>query len=124
MSDETKRTISLIVFGFGIFGGLWGCAAWTGGIFVIGANDSLPEILALTFTLATPLPACVLALWRPVIAGSWLVFAGLFFPYGMLAQRAYMIHARHAPDQLTVLQMLRGSVPVSGVLIGFGFSAS
>jgi hypothetical protein len=69
MSDQIKRSISFGVFGFGIFGGLWGCLAFARGAF-IGANDNLQEILALTFALATPLPACILALWQRVIAGA------------------------------------------------------
>ena len=65
-----------------------GCLAYARSAFVMGANDNLQEILALTFALATPRPACILALWQRVIAGSWL---SAFLPYGMVAERAYMI---------------------------------
>jgi hypothetical protein len=90
-SDTTKRAISFAVFGLGILGGLWGCLAYARSMFVVDVNDSPREIWALTFALATPLPACVLALWQRVIAGFWLIFAGCYFLYGMVVQRAYMI---------------------------------
>jgi hypothetical protein len=89
-------------------------------MFVVGVNDSGPEIWAITFALATPLPACVLALWQRKIAGFWLIFAGCYFPYGMLAQRTYMIHVSNFPDQPSVLQTIRGSLPLSLILIGIG----
>jgi hypothetical protein len=74
----------------------------------------------MTFALATPLPACILALWQRVIAGWWLVFVGCFFPYGMLSERAYMIRVRSFPDQHTVLQTVLISLIISGPLIAIG----
>jgi len=75
---------------------------------------------ALTFALATPLPAYILAFWQRVIAGVWLIFAGCYFMYGMLVQRAYMIHVRNFTNQPTVLQTLLDCLPYSLVLIGVG----
>jgi hypothetical protein len=118
--DGMKRAISFSVFGFGILGGLWGCLSSTRGVFTIGNNDCLQEILAITFAFITPFPACILALWKRLIAGLWLIFAGCFFPYGMMAERAYMIQVRHFPDQLTVLQTIQYSLYISLPLIGIG----
>jgi hypothetical protein len=120
LSDADKRTISVGVFALGVFGGLWGCGIFARGAFVMGANDSLPEILAVTFAFATPLPTFVFALWQPVKAGLWLIFTGLFFPCGMIAQRAYLIEVRHFPDQPTVSQDMLAGLPYTCVLVGFG----
>jgi hypothetical protein len=89
-------------------------------MFVVGMNDSPQEVWAITFAFATPLPACVLALWQRVLAGFWLIFAGCYFSYGMVVQRAYMIQVRHFPDQPTVMQTIRDSLPISLVLVGIG----
>ena len=86
----------------------------------MGENDTLQEILALTFALAAPLPACILALWQPVIAGSWLMFVGAFLPYGMVAERAYMIQVRGFPDQPTIVRTILAVLPISYVLVGIG----
>ena len=120
MSDRSKRAISAAVFGLGILGGLWGCVASAASAFTIGANDSTPEILAIIFALATPLPVCIVALWKRLVPGMWLIFAGCFFPYGMLAQRAYMIKVQHFYDQETVLETLRFSLPCTFVLVALG----
>lgn len=118
--DGTKRAISFAIFGLGILGGLWGCLAYAGAMFVVGTNDSPQEVWALTFAFATPLPACVLALWNRLVAGIWLIFAGCYFVYGMLVQRTYMIQVRHFPDQPTVIQTVLGSLRISLVLIAIG----
>jgi hypothetical protein len=117
---EIQRTISFGVFGFGIFGGLWGCLSGAGAFFVIGRNDTLPEILAITFALATPLPTCILALWKRAWAGAWLIFAGSFFPYGMFSERSRMVYLGHAADPPTVWQLTLVCLLFSGVLIGIG----
>jgi len=118
-----KRAISFAVFGLGILGGLWGCIASAGEVFTIGLNDSYQEILAITFGLMTPFPACILALWKRFAAGLWLVFAGCYFTYGMLAERTYMIQQRHFPDQPTIQQTINGSLPISFTLVGIGLFA-
>lgn len=115
-----KRSISFAVFGLGIFGGLYGCVGCAGASFFIGVNDSSQEIWAITFAYGTPFLACILALWRRLIAGSWLIFSGCFFVYGMVFQRTYMIQVRHFPDQPTVQQTIHGALPVSLALIGVG----
>jgi hypothetical protein len=122
-SNGMKRAIGFAVFGLGILGGLWGCVASAGGVFTIGLNDSYQEILAITIGLMTPLPVCILALWKRLFAGLWLIFAGCFFTYGMVAQRTYMIVERHFPDQPTVEQVIKSSLPVSLVLVALGLFA-
>jgi hypothetical protein len=119
-SNGVKRAVSFAVFGFGILGSLWGCLAAAGGVFTIGANDCLQEILAITFAFATPFPVCILAMWKRLIAGVWLIFAGCFLPYGMIAERNYMIQVMHYTDQSTVLQAILISLRVSAPLIGLG----
>ena len=120
MSDHRKRAVSGAVFGLGILGGLWGCVACAGGAFTIGANDSAPEIFAIIFALATPLPMCIVALWKRLVPGVWLIFAGFFFIPGMLAQRTYMIGVRHFPDQPTVGQTIRFGLPLTVALTALG----
>jgi hypothetical protein len=118
--NGVKRAIGFAVFGFGILGGIWGCFIYAGGLFTVGINDCLQEILAITFAFATPFPACILALWKRLVAGSWLIFAGCYFPYGMMAERTYMIRIRNFPDQLTVQQTILNSLYISLPLIGIG----
>jgi hypothetical protein len=115
-----KRAVSFAVFGLGILGSLCGCLAAAGGVFTIGINDCLQEILAITFAFATPFPALILAIWKRLFAGVWLIFAGCYLPYGMLAERTYMIQVRHFPDQSTVLQTIQFSLRASLPLIGLG----
>jgi hypothetical protein len=45
---------------------------------------------------------------------------GLFFPYGLLAQRAYMIEVRHFSDQQTVSQTIGTCLPITLVLAALG----
>jgi len=120
ISTRSKRGISAAVFGLGSLAGLCGCFGASRGIFTIGENDCLPEILAITFAAVTPLPACVIALWKRLLPGMWLIFAGCFFPYGMLSERAYMIAVRHFYDQPTVAQTVGFSLPFTLVLAAFG----
>lgn len=115
-----KRVVSAGVFGLGVLAGLWGCIAYPGVMFVVGENDSPQEVWALTFALATPLPACMLALWKRLVPGVWLIFAGCFFSYGMLAQRVYMINVRHFSNQPTVAQTLKFSLLYSLILAILG----
>jgi hypothetical protein len=118
--DGVKRVISFAVFGLGILGGLWSCSRYSFAMFVAGENDSFPGFLAITLAFATPLPACVLALWKRIPAGLWLIAAGCYFPLGMLFQRVFMIYVRHFPDQDSVRQTLMISLPYSSVLIALG----
>jgi hypothetical protein len=118
--ENAKRAISLAVWGLGILGGLWGCLAYVGTMFVVGENDSAQEVRALTFALATPLPACILALWKRTIAGGWLMFAGVYYTYGMLVERNYMIEVRHFPDQLSVPKTVEASLTIAGPLLALG----
>lgn len=55
-----------------------------------------------------------------MIAGSWLIFAGCYFHYGMITQRAYMIQVRHFPDQPSLQQTILTSLYISLSLIGIG----
>jgi hypothetical protein len=118
--DGLKKTVSFAVFGLGIAGGLWGWLAYLGAMFVVGENDCPQEIWAITFALATPLPACIVAIrWR-VVAGSWLIFAGLFFPYGMLVERSYMINVRHFTDQQTPVQTIEQGLVIASPILAVG----
>jgi hypothetical protein len=119
-NENLKRGISLAVWGLGILGGLWGCVAYVGAMFVVGGNDSPQEVRALTFALATTFPACILALWQRVIAGAWLVFSGTYYIYGMLIQRAYMIEVRHFDNQLSVAKTVEASLFLAGPLLVLG----
>jgi hypothetical protein len=119
VTDQGKRTISLAVFGFGILGGLCGCAIFAPAAFVIGGNDTIPEILALTFAFGTPLPACILALWWRRIAGSWLIFSGCFLFYGLLDQRSWQIYGGSV-HELSVWKTILTALPFSCLLVGIG----
>ncbi|WP_157439963.1 hypothetical protein [Terracidiphilus gabretensis] len=108
--DTLKRVISLAVFCLGILGGLYSCVLSLGGIFTIGVNDCFQEILAICLACYSPFWSSILALWNRVVAGCLLIFAGLYLPFGMLAQRSYMIHVRGFPDQPSVWTTIRGGL--------------
>lgn len=119
LDQQHARRIRLAVLGLGILGGLWGCLAYLSAMFTVGVNDSPAEVWAITFALATPLPACLIALWKRFVPGLWLLFAGGFLPYGVLAQRHYMIHVRHF-DQPGILLTLLGALPMMTALFLLG----
>ena len=118
--EGVKRAVSFAVFGLGMLGGLWGCVAYASAMFVAGENDSFPEILALTLAFATPLPACIVALWKRIPSGLWLIAAGCYLPVRMLIQRWFMTYVRQFPDQGSVGQTILGNLPYSSVLIALG----
>jgi hypothetical protein len=120
MADKAKRAVSASVFGLGVLGGLYGCLIYAGGMFTAGVNDCRAEILAITFAFATPMPVCLIALWKRLIPGIWLIFAGCYFPYGMLAERTYMLNERHFLNQATVARTIMFSLPYSLILVAFG----
>lgn len=120
LQDGNKRAISIAVFSLAILGSLAGCAVYPGALFVVGVNDCTQEVLAITFACATPLPVCLLALWKRVLAGAWLIFAGAFFTYGMLAERSFMINVRHFNGEESILKTVVGSLAVSAPLIAVG----
>ena len=72
------------------------------------------------FALATPLPACIVALWKRFVPGIWLIFAGCFFVYGILAHRTYMIEVRHFYDQVSVAQTIGFVLPYVLILVALG----
>ena len=122
-SDRLKKLVSFVVFGLGMIGGLWGWRAFLGAFFTIGKNDSVQEVLGLTVALVTTLPACIVALWRRLLAGIWLMFSGCFLLYAVVAQRSYMIQVRHFPDQPTILRIIEGCLPYTTFLVGIGLFA-
>jgi len=126
MTEQVKRAVSFAVLVLGIVGGLVGCLPYPAAMFSIGPRDCPQELWAITFAFATPLPTCVLALWKRLPAGLWLVFAGCFLPYGMLSERTYLMQQKifpYQPDypfQPTPFETVKGSLPVCFGLVGIG----
>jgi hypothetical protein len=118
--DAGKRVVSFGVFGLGMLGGLWSCSRYAHAMFVANDNDSAPGLLAITLAFATPLPACVVALWKRIAAGVWLIVSGCYLPIGMLLQRAFMLYVRHSPDEFTAWQTILAILPYSAALIALG----
>jgi len=118
--DAAKRVVSFGVFGLGMLGGLWSCSRYAHAMFVANDNDSAPGLLAITLAFATPLPACVVALWKRIAAGVWLIVAGCYLPVGMLLQPAFMVYVRHSPDEFTAWQTTLTVLPYSVALIALG----
>src|ERR1700679_4126523 len=106
--DAAERVVSFGVFGLGMLGGLWSCSRYAHAMFVANDNDSPPRLLAITLALATPLPSCVVALWKRIAAGVWLIVLGCYLPIGMLLQRAFMLYVRHSPHEPTAWQTILG----------------
>jgi hypothetical protein len=109
-SDTLKRFLGFAIFCLGVVGGLYSCALSLGGVFTIGANDSFEEILAICLVCYSPFWSSILALWNRIVAGCLLIFAGLYFPFGMLTQRSYMIHVRGFTEQPTVWETIRNGL--------------
>ena len=86
--EGVKRVISFAVFGLGMLGGLWSCSRYAHAMFVANDNDSPPGLLAITLAFATPLPACVVALWKRLAAGVWLIVSGCYLPIGIENMRS------------------------------------
>lgn len=103
LSDRGKREISFGVFMFGIFGGLLACGASLRAVFTIGANDTLPFVIALLLTTGTPMFICFIALWYRKFAGWWLVITGIYFPLG-LAHEIWF--SRAGSEDTTLLQYI------------------
>jgi hypothetical protein len=119
-ASEKRRAIGFAVFGLGILGGLMGWLMYPGWMFVVGANDSPPEIWAATFVLTTPLFACMVALWKRFIAGVWLVLVGGYFLYAVVVQRNFMIETRHFASQPSLSMTIAGYLPIAAPLFGVG----
>jgi hypothetical protein len=108
MTDRLKRSISLGVFSLGMIGGVFGCVRAPGAIFVIGVNDSTPEVVGLLLPL-TLLPLCIVALWWRRLASLWLLVLALIWTFGMVYERHYMSSVRHFPPD-TVPAFLVGEM--------------
>jgi hypothetical protein len=115
MTDRVKRSISLGVFSLGMVGGIWGCTVAPRAIFVIGVNDSAPEVVALLLPV-TLLPVCVVALWRRRVASLWLLLLALIWAVGMVYQRHYISSVRHFPSDSIRAVLVGEMVPTYFVL--------
>jgi len=122
MSDTVKRVLTLVVFSLGFASGIWGCLGIPAFSFTIGANDSPQAVWACFLAFGTTLPASVLAFWQRRIAGLWFIAVGIFFMYGMLAQRAYMIDVVHSP-QASIHETLTQWAPYTDWLLLLGLFA-
>jgi hypothetical protein len=118
MTDESKRTLSMIVFSLAGLCGLWGCAALPMAIFTIGVNDSVPEVWALLLP-ATLLPTCIIALWWRRQASVWLLLLGMIWIYGMTWQRHYMETIRHFPQE-SLWAFFLGAFMPAYLILGLG----
>jgi hypothetical protein len=78
MRDSTKVIIG--------FGSIWGLFAMLFSSFTIGANDSLPEIVALVLYGLTILPSCILAIWFQKYAATWLIALSSIVAFGFIYQ--------------------------------------
>ena len=109
MTDGRKRALSIGLYSIGMIAGLFGCVATPRAIFVIGVNDSMPEVWALLLPM-TLLPTCVVALWWRKPASVWFLLLSLIWACGMIWQRHYMSTVRHfqggSVGQFLVSEML------------------
>lgn len=83
-------------------------------IFTIGGNDTALGIIALILALDTPFWACFIALWNRKLAGCWLVFVGLYFPFGIYSEM-YSGRVQREPVLNYVLVCLIVSAPLLAV---------
>ncbi len=86
MRDQTK-----VVIGFGSIWGLFALGVLLVGSFTIGANDTVPEVVALVLYGLSILPSCILAIWYRKSSAVWLIalsgIALIGFIYQVMNQR-------------------------------------
>jgi hypothetical protein len=88
MRDSTKVIIG--------FGSIWGLFAFGGMLFssfTIGANDSVPEVLAILLYGLTILPSCILAIWFMRYAALWLMLLAPITAIGLIYQAIHSTKA-------------------------------
>lgn len=97
-SSTNKRAISAALFGGGILIGIVGCAIYPLAVFTVGANDSSQEVWGMSLVFLSLFPTCILALRFRLLAGCMMLFVPSFFIYAIMAQRTFMVNARHFPQ--------------------------
>lgn len=108
MTSIAKRVISGLLFGAGLAFSLYGCFASAAAVFSIGANDTLPEIVAIAVCLPGFFLASILVFWFRKIAGGMMVVLSVIFFIGMLLQA---IH-EHEVLSSNLIPLLRVCTPV------------
>jgi len=75
-----------VVLGFGSIWGLFAFGALLLGSFTFGANDSTPEVVALSLYGLTLLPCCIIAIWFRKPVALWLVALTSITAFGFVYQ--------------------------------------
>jgi hypothetical protein len=106
LSDKAS---SLVLVALGVLGGLWLVGE---AMFVASGNPKDSGTLAVTLVLATPLLACLLALWNRTFAGCLLLLAAVLFPIAVSYKQTIAAH--------TIPETLRTYAPFMCPVIAFG----
>lgn len=85
-----KHVINLVVFVACIVFGIWLLSRMIGPFFVIGNNDTAPEVLGMVAYFLTPIPATLLALRHRKIAALWFVLAAGLLIFGVINDELYL----------------------------------
>jgi hypothetical protein len=84
MRDSTK-----VIIGFGSIWGLFFFGGMLLSSFTLGANDSVPEVLAILLNGLTILPSCIYAIWFMRYAALWLMFLSAITAFGLVYQEIH-----------------------------------
>src|ERR1700733_1103702 len=105
MRDSTKVVIGLgSIWGLFMFGGLLFSS------FTMGANDSLPEVLAILLNGLTILPSCILAIWFAKPAAMWLMLLTPITAFGLAYE---ILHLRSSASEIAwafVVALIPGAI--------------
>ena len=115
-----KRTLSFVVFGWGVLSGSWGFCLTMLGLVMIGTQDSALEILAVVLAHAAVLAGSLLALWRRSVAAILLLSSGTLFLLYMLTQRSYRMDIELFPSLRTVSRSTLHSLETVTTLLFLG----
>jgi hypothetical protein len=80
------RNSTKVIIGLGSFWGLFAFGVVLFTSFTIGANDSIPEVLAILLYGLTILPSCILAIWFRTYASLWLMLLAPITAFGLVYQ--------------------------------------
>jgi len=116
MRDRTK-----VIIGFGSIWGLFALGALLYGSFTLGANDTLPEVIAITLYGLTILPSCIMAIWYRRLVAYWLIALSpvvvFGFVYQLIAQNTSERASGQMPSRVAFLLIIAGIPALIGMLL-------
>jgi hypothetical protein len=116
MRDRTK-----VIIGFGSIWGLFAFGALLYGSFTLGANVTLPEVVALALYGLTILPSCIIAIWYRRLVAYWLIalspVVAFGFVYQLIAQNTSETASGQMASRIAFFVIIAGIPALIGALL-------